>query len=443
MFGMLKTDFSKLKSERIGSGTFGAKTTELDRFKDAAEKAKVIVPPYVSLPFDFFTPALVRNGFLIETGIYTGKAHQRQSGAGNLIEFTQEEKKTIIEAFSRFMDFIVAVRSDELTAKGVGVFSTKFVRVTKKSLEDGTIFNILSDILANQFKRRMNMSHGIGIQIMPLAADGFGGFFESAILYPRTSIAGFTAREKEKAILNVGFGIGGGVSAHAAMKIFEKGKIVSNGQHNAIGVTTYLESRTGTITYTTELIYRFEERARRNIAEVVEKVLKIANITGTDIYFEIQSTPNGWALTQISAHAWPKIEKPQGEEIELPRHPTYFNENWVVGSGIVSCNGVEEIYLEKKLDANLSQKLVITDSREPHNLDSDNFHLYEKAGAIIDFRIHRSLGLFSSHVAGLFREVGIPVLNADFSYAPNHLEQAKLFYVWADELNQKAGIVLP
>lgn len=69
----LRTDFSSLKTTRVGEGTFGAKTTELARFKGVLEQNGLIVPPHISFPLELFRPTLVRAGLLDGDGNYTGK----------------------------------------------------------------------------------------------------------------------------------------------------------------------------------------------------------------------------------------------------------------------------------------------------------------------------------------------------------------------------------
>jgi len=451
MFGMLKSNFSRIKSERIGSETFGAKTTELDRFKDVAEKANVIIPPHVSFPLEFFKSALIRNGFLTDAGVYTGKRYQRERDDGKLIEFTEQEKRIIIEAFSRFMDFIVAVRSDELTAKGVGVYSTNFLRVTKKALNDGTIFTMISDILANQFnpsanafKRRAAMPHGIGIQIMPLVGDKHGiPLIGRRTVYPDLSLAGFTALEQNKLIVHMGLGIGGGVSNDATEDTWILDKRDEIATHASYFQNVFYH-KTGEMISQAVKFSRFKLIRFREM--MLLKMMSMAKTAGTDFYFECQTLYgiSDLFLTQVSSHEWPKIEKPHGTEIPLIKNK-HTHSDWVVGSTVVLCNDVFNFpTFRGDLSTTTPQtlkRLVVTISYRdtPRELKPSNFGTYEHAAAVLDECGHRS-SRFSSHAGGLFRELGIPIINVES--APSGLK-GKQFYVWADELNQKAGIVLP
>ncbi|MDO8553690.1 MAG: hypothetical protein Q7S22_02695, partial [Candidatus Micrarchaeota archaeon] len=205
--GVIKTDFSLLKPASIGKGAFGAKTTELARFKDAFEKKGIVTPPHVSLSVDFFHNVLFRAGLVKEDGSYVFSAFTgHRILSKEEIKFNKRELTVLRAIFNRFQDYVVAIRSDERTAKGIGLYDTGFMLALNSSDKFNlfldkikTILLCQSDRSALAFVGRVGLPHGIGIQFMPLVA--FHNTKNNS-LFPLISIAGFTAKDSDKILFH-------------------------------------------------------------------------------------------------------------------------------------------------------------------------------------------------------------------------------------------------
>ncbi|MFA5049612.1 MAG: hypothetical protein WC501_01250 [Candidatus Micrarchaeia archaeon] len=114
MIPKYRFDFSPLSTRRIGKGTFGAKTTELDKFKTLSEKHGIMIPPHLSLPREFFLPILKRSGYLDHNEQYI------PSDLSKNIKYEPHELNVLEGIFKQLKGYLVAIRSDEQSAKGVG-----------------------------------------------------------------------------------------------------------------------------------------------------------------------------------------------------------------------------------------------------------------------------------------------------------------------------------
>jgi hypothetical protein len=237
---------SSLGTIQVGNGKFGAKTTELTRFKDVLERNGCVIAPHVSFSKEFFFPALVRSGILNEQGMVPEEmlrmidSYEYSKDYDHMkpkIQFTEKEKQIIRDALSQFHGHAVAVRSDEDSAKGLGVFGTLFVlwdddEKNMQAIEHCLVSQFFRN--ANMVKQNLGMGNGIGIQVMPVTAmlvtaeRQSKGYYENfrmvkynlfsppsknkQFLHTPISIAGFTARKKNDIIFHFSYGIGGAVN---------------------------------------------------------------------------------------------------------------------------------------------------------------------------------------------------------------------------------------
>ncbi|MFA6530701.1 MAG: hypothetical protein WCT31_03135, partial [Candidatus Micrarchaeia archaeon] len=178
---------------------------------------------------------------------------------------------------------------------------------------------------------------------------------------------------------------------------------------------------------------------------VAERMTDMARIAGKDLYFEGQVRSKFGSdlfLTQISPHAWPEVKIPDGRQVPLIQNK-HSRGNWVIGSGVVFCQGdYNAISVRGELDdfiVGMAGRLATTVSYPdtPVELKPENFYVYEHAAGILDLRSHGEQP-FSPHTAGVFRELGIPVINVENAEA---VRGKVNFYLWANELTQKAGVV--
>jgi len=496
-------DLSRFKTQRIGAGTFGAKTIELDRFVLAPETRWLHKIPATSFAIETFTRELVRMGFLTEHGEYTGQIYNPRITPLFYPSdvFTEQGIKQILDAVAQYIGYPIAIRSDERTAKGVGAFKTIFMKYDGSKEGQNRLVEAVLEILCEQFdyvpmalKEKTGMPHGIGIMIMPLVGDEIT-FEGERLITPRASFSGFTVKDQNKVIVHFGYGIGGGVDIGVGRIIIDgvnkqrRWKFDANYQeyigvfYQKHGNVVDIEKKTlhnrCLSMYQYDLNYKAEEIGRR--------MLEIAIGEGEDGYFEIQSmnlNEDIWAITQKSKHFWPEVNKPEGTElISIDKA----NGN-IVGSGIIRCKGIngritlpgdwgdknpnEFRSLVRKGSLLLAPPVVdIGGIKLSTILDLPIFPIICNAGAIISTNTY-ARPIFA-HLAGIFREAGIPILNPHFEFslmnqvasAKKVLEDCKKqgikietdtirrmqkellenteLLVWADELNQTGGVVAP
>ncbi|MEK6982369.1 MAG: hypothetical protein AABX38_05545 [Candidatus Micrarchaeota archaeon] len=446
----VRTDFSNFPHQKIGSGTFGAKTTKLESFKASMEKSGLITLPSVSFPIEYFRSALVRATLVDQCGKFTG-----QTSGDFPIDFGINQTRQIQEITKFLKGFIVAVRSDERSAKGCGVFETQFV-------EARDILWILKRILRSQFsesaqvfKRLTQIPDEIGIMLMPLAGQNFD-LFEDVLYGPSVSVAGFTIIDRNEVRLSIGFGIGGGVNQYAVQTRFRGGKIdflefppeirLMEAQDRSISDEKFAPN-----ILVTDFGFPNIFEAQNSSDDFCNRILSVARERQTDVYFEAQLIDHKaglFAVTQIAEHTWPKIDKPNGKEII--KITGYRN---IVGSGVKVLDHYvflpsPSYVLDEKKGENIAEvrfKLIRENPGALVIFDRDSLNLhslatYEYNPAIINLTDH--IRPFSCHISGAFRETGKIVLNAGgYNYFINELS-GKKFAVWADELNEEAGIVL-
>jgi hypothetical protein len=432
-----KLDFSRLSSFKVGKGASGTKTTQLDRYKAILENHGLIIPPHVSLSEEFCIAPLIRVEWMDEERKPAGKPRGE-------IAFSDEERRTLRDAISQFQDFILAVRSDEQTAKGIGLFKTEFVDMREDYFE--RFLSALVSVLeaqfnpdANAFKERTGMPHGIGVQLMPLAA-----MLDKRIdrVFPLLSLAGFTAREHDEVILHLGFGIGGGVSTKtihrklACTMACPDWITVQRGFFTQIGGESFNPSTSSFTWAGPSFVWDYDDlsfygKANNAIDALLGKLRAIA-IEAGDLYFEAQlidKEEKQWAITQISEHHWPKVDRPIGKQIlEINGYGN------VVGSGIASCNDCTG-----RQDAKRGSLVAFHSGSL-----SDNFSDFAFSSGILE-NIDDHIRDISSHVSGAYREAGIIVLGCR-KYLHNKIPErlkGERFLVWGDELGGQGGIVIP
>lgn len=457
---MKKLNRSGLRTYKVGRGRFGAKTMKLMKFKPILEKHNLIVPPHTSFSEGMFAEALIKAGVMTADGRFTGEF--------NDVEFDTPTRAVLGAYAAQFRDRIIAIRSDEHTAKGVGVFHTEFLDMrgdfSKKFKEFLYVIKMLLQEVqfeedAETFKQRMGLTGGIGIQVMPLM-----GIVDEDLgqMYPPLSIAGYTAIERNQIILHIGYGVGGAVSESASTHVkvpfdFPDDELLPFfDTKGKMGVVFDLKN--GELDQTHDvpadallnIPKNFEMTVTRALRNLVDRLKPVAQEAG-DIYFEAQSLDvvgNQWAITQIDNHEWTDVQKPDGEEI---LYVTGLGN--IIGSAIVQCNGFTEILLDPPTGFGKKKVLGLVE------VNQNNLTLLSQGAMIRDFatfgnsaaiiqcaELNVSRGGLNSHTQGVYREVGIPILaypNFEQHDEITKVLSGKRFIVWANELTEQGGIVIP
>ncbi len=454
----LRTDFSSLKTTRVGEGTFGAKTTELARFKGVLEQHGLIVPPHISFPLELFRPALIRAGLLDKNGNYTGK-DSAEDLFGSYMNFTKHELALFRDALAPYSDFFVAVRSDERNAKGTGVFTSQF---DLASTAVGMFPYVLASQFnadANAFKRLTGSPHEIGIQVMPMVGEVFK-VDDVGMLSPLLSISGLTVKGKNEVRMSVGLGLGGGVSE-------ESSQFTAVGNGNVIGSSPKSRTLQTVDLYNSRVAnVSLSDRELSGVGVNVNDcsdldgyirsfssaILAAAHQAEHDFYFEAQLIDHRagvWAMTQVAEHTWPTVSPPDGKEILRVT-----GDSNLLGSGVHVLGSYFSprlgsqipFYILARGDADPFDKTPFTQTNAlvivgGHALKSNSLAQFELQRAFVDVGVHGRPGI--SHAGGCFREAGKLVL-----YAPGYLSflhrslHGKKFAVWADEANEVGGITL-
>lgn len=134
--------------DTIGPGRLGAKSAALREFQPIFESSSKGFGclPQVAITPEFFSPFLSRTGASHEN---PAKAIAAITGTG----FSSEEKAAIREAFDPFTDLYVAVRSDESTSRGTGLWSTGFILMDGSEAAHSRAASLVKDILISDFSR--------------------------------------------------------------------------------------------------------------------------------------------------------------------------------------------------------------------------------------------------------------------------------------------------
>lgn len=470
---LTRIDYHSLSTQRIGTGRFGAKTTQLSRFKDVLERNGVFVPPHISFPYEFFVPALIRAGVLNDHGELQVRLARVQDSTDEEFEARDEvyskltlddrEVRLVREALEQLDGFAVAVRSDEQTAKGVGVFKTLFQPI--KNGGRGAV-DAIQAILFSQLEpwataliEKIQAPFGIGIQVMPLIGEHIHAYGQT-FFGPRLSLAGTTLKDRDEVRFSVGHGLGGGVGEHAFhSKIKPVGDLYIEYpfEHPASFFT-----QEGRKNYSFSLILSDGDSSTTSFLRDIElepllkRMLACAREAGTDLYFELQSVeyPNRWGVTQVAEHTWQEVPKPEGTEIYVSEF--FGNVIGSIGSGTYVCSDVVYVggraYDIAGIIRDISRKQNVLVDIGTNVLTPSCLATYSQARGIVAATAGHRFSL-ASHVSGVFREAGIPVIGVVSSKQSIEQARKKLDFtthppktvlrdivLWADELNEQGGV---
>jgi hypothetical protein len=433
-------DFKGVQITKFGTGTAGAKSLYLDRFKSAAEQLDLSVPGFSYFTEEFFLAPYVRKGVLDEKRALLVSP---ETAFRATLDLDSAEKKQLREALERFRGRIIAIRSDEQTAKGIGVFSTQFFYVHPEKFDQtfAEFLDVLSRVLSSQFssdatkfKTRTGLPHCIGIQLLPLIAEEQEpNRFYDASFAPMLSIAGHTALAKDEVRVLFGSGLAGTEDCSAHYIIYGKDKrqrinkddlifpkksvLLIRGNELTVARLGFDHGYTGATCF-------FKH----------EPFLKLASALGHDIYFEaaiLNDYDQTVVLTQLSPHTWESITIPPGEHLLRVA-----GVNQVIGNCVAQCDGVTTPFIWS--DPHPGQLLYATAfSEDIGTLWKQN----DPNAILLNGTDHGSLG---GHGAGIYRELRIPFLTKWLSDDQEHILRwlgNVPIAVYADELNHIGGVV--
>ncbi|MFA6530695.1 MAG: hypothetical protein WCT31_03105 [Candidatus Micrarchaeia archaeon] len=456
--GKLILELGGIATKKIGEGTCGGKTRRLEQFKDAIEKhPNLIIPPYQSLPIEFFMPALKRAGWIGDNNEPTTKERSIAD-----IKFDKHELEILRSIYNSFKNRLLFIRSDERSAKGIGLYESYPTAIIGKKGEFEQFVRFVKAVIGSQFAENADIFRkikgwptGIGIMFMQAAGENFGDEIGRSRVRkdtygPIVSIAGLTLKQEGTISITIGNGFGGGVQQDAyPYKTGMDGFFLEFNDRWRLKTFDALkgEFREEDTNMVPTLI-RFnclpsKQAIKNGIMKALGGMLRIAGEVGSDIYFEINSVDivNGiFAVTQIDEHNWNRTEKPPGKTIW---ETNGFGQ--VVGSGILKFR--KYVYAPDSGDRDL--EAILTKKNEPliiTNHTPTSVGEIIRCGAIIDSARGWHGRCFSSHAHGSIREAGRIMMHnlEDLAFLRNALQyrRGKTIVVWADEYSDKGGIVL-
>ncbi|MFA5076989.1 MAG: hypothetical protein WC488_01030 [Candidatus Micrarchaeia archaeon] len=205
----------------IGPGAVGSKSRkyiEMLPLIDSIPSSKEL-SPLATLPLTILTPQLLLD-FLKRAGVsHENPGHAEE--AMRITHFLPHELDAFKEAMAPFAGLYIAVRSDECTAAGVGLWHTDFMIAGTSEDAVKRFAEIAKEILISDFslsaiafKKRIGvpLEQTPGVFVMPAVGSRFGDFFLP--FYSANAITRFI--EPNQALVMVGTGIGGANSNYDA-----------------------------------------------------------------------------------------------------------------------------------------------------------------------------------------------------------------------------------
>ncbi len=426
----------KVTKEVIGPGKSGAKSTGLKEIHPLTEKMTETEMGVLSIPQVSITPNFMAE-YLKRIGASCEKPGESRA-AIKKCEFSASEKAAFAEAVSPFNGIYIAVRSDEGTAAGVGLWHTGFM-AADSSPEGIAIFEgVAREIMQSEFsdsvlafKKRVGLriEEPPGIFITPVVGNNLGSC--PPIFGPVYHANIITRFVQNDAMIRLGFGIGGANMPFAKTRLlhgFEaetseytlpvelaEAKAIYNDKLELIG-----DIPMG-VGYASHFLGAFLSHEAKGIIEGLRGgVSKLDKMADRPLYLELASDGRKWAVVQCAEANLGEVTKPDVPEsqkiLKIKRESNPRND---FGVGILGRKAVESstvMYLPKaraydlpELNKSLEGYVLIAPDLRMEGLREDlTFADYSNAAAIIcSSETARSVG---THLNGAVREAGIVVL---------------------------------
>ena len=432
-----------IKRDTIGDGPTGAKSAALRRYTPLFEAATwkdknqedsgFVILPHVSITPAFFADFLKR----------AGASYERPDEAVAAIratEFSTTELDGIREVLEPFTDYHVAVRSDESTAAGVGLWHTDFMRVEGKSVERAATIlkrilevDFSRDVLA--FKRRVGLKidENPGVFVMPVFGMNLDRTSEGVILTTPYHVNMITSFRGIGTVVNLGMGIGGANNGNAQSR-WLKDLQERNFDPNGLLSPNFIEARvlaqgnlTGKMDHLTKDYFKILSGTL--VSEALEElrngVASIVRAEPSPLYVELAVAQNlKWTFLQCAPVNFEaldpvvRLRTPNEQKVlRITPEPFLRTENfgrYVSGRRVIKAEQVayiEEDQLDKVKEINRIQNdYVMFVKCGFHEFNrSLSFADYSNAAAIIFINYNPSFNA-ATHFNGALREAGIVIL---------------------------------
>ncbi|MDD5337675.1 MAG: hypothetical protein PHS02_04290 [Candidatus ainarchaeum sp.] len=461
----------------VGPGSVSPKSAGVINKREAIICSGFHKPDMISITPKFF------DRFFWDSGALSAPNLEKAQESIYSGVFLPEERQIIMDAVLSLHPLLrcrLMVRSDNY-ARGMGVQKSEILYIrmrregitSSKFLEDfwWELQNRMKTVLASdftsnaqEFKRIKDIGES-GILIMPLYGETtYDASGKPLYLAPPLSI-NFLGPSRGRYIFSIGSGFGG-QNKKASIYLNTGKELIPENMYFSRRCCTYVNvviCERGTVHMREFLEFfspnSFFERegsmypissANLNPASVNAPLSNLIRAIGS-CYVEIVSDSMGespcWVVVQLSDLAIPKTVSP------LPAKSAIARTSLVSGSGLVETEGT---FVTKEPDDKIREfnrthnnYLLIIDASEANNLTNWPINCFSNAGAIL-LRVRTMDNPFGSHIGGLFRELGIPVLafksEAILSEVPPDplvqvdLSEGARHIVYADEF-RKRGLV--
>lgn len=400
----------------------------------------------ISLPHISITPS-----FLGEFLRRIGASHEDPEAAVEAIErsdFNASEMEAIRGAVAPFEELYVAVRSDESTAAGVGLWHTGFLLVDNSSSTAQQAAEIAKVILASDFsqdvlafKRRVGLplEENPGLLVMPVAGYNVGTMPPIyATPYHANVITGFTGDDD---LVAIGIGMGGANNRGSFTTLLSRLSPFHFGTQNmdiSLARSSFLYE--GELRRLLE-IEDGEQHVRINldglvagggaaiqIDELRDAIAAIKAASETPLYLEFGLEAIRWSVLQCAEVKLKDVEKPDvpgsqkiltvdsGDRGSYGRAGVAQFSNRVSGRRIVEADKVVKLDTERgrkisrvaEVNEELRDYVLIIDA--PLSILSTALTFADYSNAVAIISMDEALGNAGSHFNGALREAGIVVL---------------------------------
>lgn len=434
----------RLRHKKTGRGAPGEKSAALDQYKKLTDSTVTWSRnPWkerglLSLPKGVITPLFFRD-FLHRVGA----SNDNPGSAGAILrsKFSKAEIEGMKGALHPFDNSYIALRSDECTAAGCGLWHTGFLGYNRKTFKQA--LEQIKQILASEFspstiafKKRAGLPMGQtpGVLIQPMVLCDYS--MPDDIFTTALHIIAITHFSGDRCLVNLGAGIGGANRLGARAMILDQlsefdltDKAMRFSVLNALvlldgriaPVSRYNESRimetsiSACITTTSDHI----------IPELNMALEKITKENPASMYLELAYWPPTFAVLQCAEINLGKVVAPN-----VPWEQKVFSLYSAIGrqfGSLVSGRKVVEteniVYLPEdlaqlkkwiKIVTELNQSLgdYILVSGVPYNLIHNRltFAGYSNASAMVFAKSCNPIYSVATHFGGALREAGIPVI---------------------------------
>lgn len=470
----------RLTRETIGQNHTGAKSRALREKKPVFETLEeantwIFYPPSIAITPFLWRPFLARAG--------ADSRNKESERAIEKTDFNREEKEALRESVDPFRGLYVAVRSDECTPAGVGLWHTDFMLADRTEESMQKLEQIAKRILASDFSRDvlafkkrvgLPMDENPGVLVMPVA--GFD--FSEQVYGTPYHVNVITRFRGEESLLTIGTGIGGAnnmlsrscLSSHLNHKVFDRMSMDSNIagalllSEGNLDHATNLKDPSGRSSGTKlirDLLSKMGEIFEDGFNGLQEILNHLKQHISGSSYHEFSSSMVNWSILQCAPVLFEDVKKPDipdsAKILNVDRDPYSDPRNFgssVFGRSIKKSNNV--VYIDS-IDG-LEELGSINDSLSDYILilklpDGTAFNLMQLKE--VTFADHSNVSAVAlceeknfglqSHFNGAFREAGIPVLAGDIDQkflnglTPNSVTKRKLL-VYANDAKEEGFI---